>query len=160
MSILVLQTIIKQWDKSQQSPAHSEARASLPDRYAITEPRELKLNRGQCFVDQHYDNLLNDRLQFGQTESGKLVFDRFQISLDTKQLEYRDSAQAQQAMQMLGNLEDNWIQYQYEWRYRFDDGDYIYWLYEQVVVNAISVKQLDKNVFLNAEPALVFHDAD
>jgi hypothetical protein len=34
----------------------------------------------------------------------------------------------------------------------------IYWLYEEVTVNAICLSQQNEKVFLSAEPALVYND--
>ena len=38
MSLLILQIVIKQWDKSQRTEAHERLRATIPDRYRIIFP--------------------------------------------------------------------------------------------------------------------------
>ena len=35
MSPLILQMVIKQWDKSQRTEAHESLRATIPDKYSI-----------------------------------------------------------------------------------------------------------------------------
>ena len=53
-------------------------------------------------------------------------------------------------------LDNNWIQCQYDWRYSVYEGGFYYWLYEEITVNVISTSTLNENVFLNANPAIVF----
>jgi len=57
----------------------------------------------------------------------------------------------------LGSVGNNWTQCIYDWRYRVDEGGFIYWLYEEVTVNAISLNSLDENIFLSAEPSHIYN---
>ncbi len=158
MSLLILQIIIKQWDKSQRTDNHVEARANLPDRYLITFPPAVYACNEQCIIDPHGDDLLGNRISYAQTDSDKVKFDRFQVSLNSMTLDYLGETKASNAATTLGSLEDNWIQCKYDWRYRVDEGGFIYWLYEEVTLNAISLNVFNKDVFLNSEPAAIYDD--
>jgi len=63
----------------------------------------------------------------------------------------------------MGSLDNQWIQYKYNCRYSIFESDRYYWLYEDVTVNAIYSSTFNENVFLSAEPAIVytyFNDLD
>ena len=156
MSILVLQIIIKQWDKSQRTEEHIQQRAEIPDWYSINFPPACYVFDNQCVIDQHGDDLLGDRVKYSQGDNGKITFDRFQICLNSKVLEYTDKLESDQGYKTIGSLDNNWIQCKYDWRYGVDEGGYIYWLYEEVTLNAISVGTLNEGVFSDVDPSIVF----
>jgi hypothetical protein len=156
MSILVLQIIIKQWDKSQRTDACVEQRAGIPNQYLIEFPPAVHLFNNRCVIDQHGDDLLGDRITYSQADNGKVKFDRFQVSLNSMLLEYIGKPDSGQDYKTIGSLDNRWIQCQYNWRYSVYEGGFYYWLYEAVVINAISISMLNENVFLNSDPAIIF----
>jgi len=158
MSILVLQVTIKQWDKSQRTDSHIEERAKIPTQHLIAFPPAVYACNNQCVIDPHGDNLLGNRMSYSQPEHGKLNLDRFQVCLSSMTLDYIGKPKTDNTAITFGSLEDNWIQCKYDWRYSVDEGGFIYWLYEEVTLNAISLKSLNKDVFLNSEPAIVYDD--
>ncbi len=158
MSILVLQIIIKQWDKSQRTAKHVEHRAEIPAHYGIDFPPAFYAFNKQCVIDQHGDDLLGDRVTYAQADNGMIKFDRFHICLNSKVLEYIDKSEPGKAARAMGSLDNKWIQCKYGWRYSVYEGGFYYWLYEEVTLNAISISRLNENVFLNSEPAIVYDD--
>lgn len=154
MSILVLQIIIKQWDKGQRTKEDVEQRANIPGQYPIVFPPAFYMFDNQCVIDQHGDDLLGDRVSYSQGDKGKIQLDRFQLCLDSKVLEYR--GESGNGSREIGSFDGQWIQCQYDWRYSVYEGGFYYWLYEDVSVNLISVSTVDENIFLNAEPAIIF----
>jgi hypothetical protein len=162
MSILVLQIIIKQWDKGQRTQEYIEQRAEIPNQYPIAFPPAFYVFNNHCVIDQHGDDLLGDRVTYSTGSDGKIQFDRFQVCLDSKVLEYMGKGDSESASDSgkdratIGSLDNNWIQCQYDWRYSVYEGGFYYWLYEEVTVNVISTSTLNENVFLNANPAIVF----
>jgi len=158
MSILVLQIIIKQWDKSQRTEEHVKQRAEIPDHYPIDFPPAFYVFNNQCVIDQHGDDLLGDRVTYSQDDNGKIKFDRFQVCLNSKILEYigKDKGDSDKDCRTIGSLDNQWIQCKYDWRYSVYEGGFYYWLYEEVSLNVISISTLNENVFLNANPAIVF----
>lgn len=154
MSILVLQIIIKQWDKGQRTKEHIEQRAKIPEQYPIVLPPAFYMFNNQCVIDQHGDDLLGDRVRYSQGDDGKIKFDRFQVCLDSKMLEYRGESDNDRSE--IGSLDNQWVQCQYGWRYSVYEGGFYYWLYEDVSLNLISISTLDENVFLNSDPAIFF----
>jgi hypothetical protein len=156
MSILVLQIIIKQWDKSQRTKEHIEQRAEIPKQYPIISPPAFYVFNNQCVIDQHGDDLLGERVSYSQGDDGKIKFDRFQVCLDSKMLEYMGEPESGDDHKIIGSLDNQWIQCQYDWRYSVYEGGFYYWLYEEVSLNLISVSTLDENVFLNADSAIFF----
>jgi hypothetical protein len=156
MSILVLQVIIKQWDKSQRTEECIEQRSEIPDQYTINSPPAFYAFNNRCIIDQHGDDWLGDRMTYSQSDNGKLKFDRFQACLNSKALEYTGKPDSNNDSRTIGSLDNQWIQCKYEWRYSVYEGGLYYWLYEEVMLNAIVISTLNKNVFLNSDPAIFF----
>jgi len=156
MSVLVLQIIIKQWDKSQRTAEHKELRANIPDKYLLMFPPAVYVFDQYCVIDQHGDDIKGDRIKCFKNAEGKIKIDRFQIDGDNI-IEYVGS-QSQQLPLRLGSLNKQWIQCKYNCRYSVFESDQFYWLYEEVTVNAICVDEVNENVFLNTEPAIIHED--
>ncbi len=152
MSILVLQIIIKQWDKSQRSPQHVEQRAKIPNHYSLKFPPAIYVFDERCVIDQHGDDLLGNRLNYSQSDSDTIQLDRFQISLSSKMLEYVAQPNSDIIPTTLGSLDNTWLQCNYNWRYGVDEGGFYYWLYEEVTLNAIVVNSLNENLFMDCKP--------
>lgn len=156
--MLVLQIVIKQWDKSQRTAAHVLARADIPDRYPIIFPPAVYDANKQCVIDRHGDDVQGGRLKYAQLASGKIRFDRFQLSLEDHVVAYFDATQPDKAASVIGSLNNQWVQCKYTDRYSVFEGGFYYWLYEEVALNAICISEFNENVFMGPEPALVFED--
>jgi len=150
MSILVIQLIIKQWDKSQRTQEHIAQRADLPDRYAISFPPAVAAFNDQCVIDQHGDDLLGDRVNFSQDEDGQVKFDRFEVCLKNKVINYQGESGSK--LQTIKVLDNQWFQCTYNWRYSVFEGGFYYWLYEEITLNIIIQATLNKDIFLNSDP--------
>ena len=158
MSILVLQIVIKQWDKSQRTETHVLNRANIPDKYPIIFPPAFYIFNKRCVIDQHGDDLPGGRVKYSRSADVKIRFDRFQVSLEDKVLEYLGTTESDEATGIIGSLDSKWIQCKYNWRYGVFEREMYYWLYEEVTLNAISIPEFNEKVFLDAEPALVYED--
>ena len=156
MSILILQIIIKQWDKSKRTADHLKLRAEIPSQYIINSPPGFYVFNNQCVIDQHGDDLLGDRVTYSQNDKGKIKFDRYQVCLHQKTLEYTSTVGSDKDPKTIGSIDNKWIQCRYDWRYSVYEGGFYYWLYEEVVLNAICTRELDENIFLNSNPAIIF----
>ena len=160
MSILVLQLIIKQWDKSQRTQQHIDERAEMVGHYPITIPPARYSPDKQSIIDLHGDDLLKNRLCTSQPSDNIIQIDRFQVNLRKKELVYRKSlSDSEPIATVVGSLDEQWIQCKYDWRYSVYEGGQYYWLYEQVILNAISINTFDENIFLNATPEQVMLNA-
>ena len=71
-------------------------------------------------------------------------------------MEFKPRLQADEPPILLTSLEEGWVQCQYQWRYRMDEGGYIYWLYENVIVNVCFAEKNDPGVFVNSPPTQRF----
>ncbi len=158
MSMLILQIIIKQWDKSQRTETHVSERAKIPNQYPVILPPAFYALNKQCVIDQHGDDVQGGRLKYSQTEDGKIKLDRFQIDLNNHVLEYFDTPEPDEHSKEIGSLENKLIQCKYNWRYSILENEMYYWLYEEVTLNAICIKTINENVFINSEPAIVHKD--
>jgi len=158
MSILVLQIVIKQWDKSQRTGTHVLERAKIPDKYPIIFPPAFYVFNKKCVIDQHGDDRQGGRVKYSQLADGKIKIDRFQVCLEGKDLEYFGISEAGEAPRIIGSLNNKWIQCKYNWRYGVFESGMYYWLYEEVTLNTICISKLNGKVFLNAEPAIVYED--
>jgi len=156
--MLVLQIVTKQWDKSQRTAAHVLERANIPDRYPIIFPPAFYEFNKQCVIDRHGDDIQGGRLKYAQPADGKIKFDRFQLSLEDKVIAYLGATQPDKAPNVIGSLNNQWVQCRYADRYSIFEGGFYYWLYEEVTLNAICINEFNDNVFMDTEPALVFED--
>ncbi|EGW21277.1 hypothetical protein [Methylobacter tundripaludum] len=156
--MLVLQIVTKQWDKSQRTAAHVLERANIPNRYPIIFPPAFYEFNKQCVIDRHGDNVQGGRLKYAQLADGKIKFDRFQLSLEDKVIAYLGATQPDKASNVIGSLNNQWVQCRYADRYSIFEGGFYYWLYEEVTLNAICINEFNDNVFMDTEPALVFED--
>ena len=156
--MLVLQIVIKQWDKSQRTAAHVLNRTNIPDRYPIIFPPAFYEFNKQCAIDRHGDDVQGRRLKYAQLADGKIRFDRFQLSLEDKVIAYFNATQSDKMPSVIGSLNNQWVQCKYTDRYSVFESDFYYWLYEEVTLNAICFSEFNENVFMDTKPALVFED--
>lgn len=156
--MLVLQIVTKQWDKSQRTAAHVLERANIPNRYPIIFPPAFYEFNKQCVIDRHGDDVQGGRLKYAQLADGKIKFDRFQLSLEDKVIAYLGATQPNKAPNVIGSMNNQWVQCRYADRYSIFEGGFYYWLYEEVTLNAICIDEFNNNVFMDTEPALVFED--
>ncbi len=156
--MLVLQIVTKQWDKSQRTAAHVLERANIPNRYPIIFPPAFYEFNKQCVIDLHGDDVQGGRLKYAQLADGKIKFDRFQLSLEDKVIAYLGATQPDKAPNVIGSLNNKWVQCRYADRHSIFEGGFYYWLYEEVTLNAICIDEFNDNVFMDTEPALVFED--
>lgn len=140
MTTLVLQFVIKQWDKGQQTEAHLQALRGLADRYPVNSPPAISLYNGRILLDQQGDDRMANRLQYQLDHSHALLIDRFRFCLKTRTVEFKQRLQPSATPILLTQLESDagWVQFHYEWRYRVNEGGFIYWLYEAITVNAFN----------------------
>jgi len=68
------------------------------------------------------------------------------------------ATQPDKAPNVIGSLNNQWVQCRYADRYSIFEGGFYYWLYEEVTLNAICIDEFNDNVFMDTEPALVFED--
>lgn len=61
--MLILQIVIKQWDKSQRTEAHENLRAKSPDKYPLSFPPAVYVCDRQCIIDQHGDDIQGTRVK-------------------------------------------------------------------------------------------------
>lgn len=155
MSTFIVQIIIRQWDKSQTTQQDSDARAQLPQCYSLGRETSFYAFDKQCIIDKQGDDVIGNRLRYKQINDETIEIDLFRLSLNTKQLEFIGHDDIKTSARILGSLDNNYIQCQYQWRYRVFEGGFYYWLYEHVTFNAIYVSTLDENVFINTEPDIM-----
>ncbi len=162
MSVLVFQIVIKQWDKGQSSSEHVAARAAIPVRYSVTTKPAYHVLDKSCIVDQHGDDIStnvfkNGRIKYGMLSDGRIRIDRFQVrgKEDGDILEYVSEGKG---CQIVGPLNQGWIQCQYSWRYSVEEAGMRYWMYENVTLNAVCLDEFDAECFLRAEPSDTFED--
>lgn len=154
--MLVLQIVIKQWDKGQRSEADIEARARIPDRYPLKAQSARYLSDDKVLLDQHGDDLMGNRLRFELTDDDKLIIDRFGFDLNSHAVVYFPQPDSMLPARHIATLGDGWVQCRYQWRYKVYQGGQYFWLYEAFILNAAVVAEQAQNVFLTAEPTQVF----
>jgi len=162
MSLLIFQITIKQWDKGQNTPSHQSARAAIPSVYSITTKPAFNVFNRPCILEQHGDdiptNIFSDgRIKNSILSNDRVMFDRFQIVNDSNGfvLEYLVKGIKTQT---LGQLDQGWIQSRYNWRYSVIEAKQLYWMYEEVTLNAVCLEEFDADYFLKTEPSIVFND--
>ena len=63
MSLLILQIVIKQWDKSHRTEAHERLRATIPNQYPIIFPPAFYVFDKHCVIDQQGDDIQGGRVK-------------------------------------------------------------------------------------------------
>ncbi len=152
--MFVFQIIIKQWDKSGQTPEHQVARSQRPSSLPLDRNNAFYAFNQQCVIDRHGDNVMANPIALRQLDENTVQIDKFRLSLSEKVLEYVGDAESR----ILACLDDNIIRCQYQWRYRVYEGGYYYWLYEQVTLNATYIANLDEFIFIDNEPKQIYSD--
>ncbi|GAA6135256.1 hypothetical protein NBRC116188_20460 [Oceaniserpentilla sp. 4NH20-0058] len=175
MPTLIFQLTLKQWDKSQRHDAFQTAIANATNVYPIQSKPEFRLFELPCVFDQHTLDFTTEPLeptsaehiignQAGRPikqsllEDGSAKLDRFIISnqQNSIQLAYEDE---EGNISKIGGFKNGWIQAQYQWRYRVEKNNEIFWLYEEVTLNAALVDEIKQDVFLAQPPASTFNTA-
>lgn len=156
MSIVIVQIIIQQWDKSQREPHHVEARTKLPNTRVLGRDTSFYICDQHCIIDKQGDDVLGNRLSYKYSDDNLLQIDRFNIDLSTTMIAYTGQENSVRPAQILASIDNNFIQCQYQWRYRVFEGGFYYWLYELVTINAISVDTLQETIFVQNKPKQVF----
>lgn len=157
MNKLILQMIIRQWDKSQRSAQDMLARNALPDRYPISLSTAKSLFNDSVIIDQHGDDLLANRLNYQRVDN-YLLMDRFRFDLINQTVEFKAKLTSNELPVQLAKIADGWQQYQYQWRYRVEESGYIYWLYENITLNAGFTADFDHQYFIATAPQKSFFD--
>jgi len=160
MSTLIFQIHIKQWEKSQRSPADVAARAAMNDRFTITAKPEFFILNKPAIIDRCEgalgDHQGSDRaLKTAIMKDGSVRLERFMVS-ERGGKNILSYALENQAPMEVGCLNDGWIQAKYQWRYRVEKNEQIYWQYEEVTLNAVCVKKVEVDYFLTTAPQLTF----
>lgn len=154
----LLQAAVKQWDKSQHTQAHREARARTKDRRIVSLPPAVYA-LGQHLLLDVCGEVETGRIECHALEEDKVRCDRVQVDLNARTIDYLGAPNRRQALRPIGKLEaGTWLQCRYDWRYSVYRNDLYYWLYEEVVLNIAWAGEFDATVFIETEPAIVFDD--
>lgn len=152
MKQLILQVIIRQWDKSQMTGHAIQAREALPNRYPIKIPPAKSLLNDRVIIDQQGDDLLGNRLQY-QLVDNTLLIDRFRFDFTAQTVEFKSKLSAETQPVQLAKIDSDWQQFHYQWRYRVEYNKQIFWLYESVILNVAYSNDFDENIFVNNLPS-------
>lgn len=176
MSTLLFQLVLKQWDKSHRRPEHQAAITSTPNIYPIASQPEFILFNTQCVLDQHVLDFTAEPLEsitaerLSKKNAGRIInktlladgsakLDRFIIS-NTNQKFHFSYEDEEGEVSHIANLDkepnSNWIQAKYQWRYRIEKNNEIFWQYEEVTLNAAWVEHMKLDIFLTNPPAMIF----
>jgi len=166
MTTLVLQVHLKQWDKSQNTPHHASIRDQYEPLQSIQENAQFYLLDNPTILEQKAINyLVNEKVRHEADAGRKLVkakrangtvqLDRFILEKDGEKvlLSYETKSGEQT---LIGDLTNGWIQARYEWRYPIEDKEHMYWLYEEVILNAACCENLSSDHFIDTPPSVTF----
>ncbi len=154
MSTLIFQIHIKCWDKSQRSTEDVAQRQALPVCSTIDSKPEFFILDKKCVIDIHSTG--NHReLKKAMMKDGSVKLERFIIhEQDGKTvLGYQED---NKEIVKIGDLNEGWIQAKYNWRYSVEQDNEIFWLYEEVTLNAACVDNFGNDYFLENNPKLSF----
>jgi len=154
--MLVIQIVIKQWDKAQTSEQDIQARQQIPNHYQLTPSATNVIFDKKVALEQIGDDVMGDRIRYELLDEDKFIIDRFGFDLTNKAVVYFPKADSMQSPSHITTLDSGWAQCVYEWRYKVFQGGYYYWLYEHVTLNASFVETLSEDVFTNTAPVFEF----
>jgi hypothetical protein len=168
MATLVFQVFIKQWDKGQRSDIDVAARNKLACGYQVLAEPEFLIFGHPCIIDQHSINFaceqsdknINRPLKKSILADGAIKLERFIISesVANQSLILKYQADKQEVVKVADlNLDKGWIQVKYNWRYRVETEDQIFWQYEELVLNAALMSRLDSQYFLTTDANAVYN---
>ena len=173
MSTLVFQVTIKQWDKSQRSLECVSARADVSTAYPIVKSAQFLVFDTPCIIDQHtFSSIKTDEhsslkaiqnierpLKKAMLSDGAIKLERVILSKQ-EDGDLAVSYQKEQAEPILiahlkPCVQQGWIQVKYQWRYRIEKANEIFWQYEEVTMNIALNKDIDKDYFVNTKAAVI-----
>jgi hypothetical protein len=176
MATLVFQVFIKQWDKGQRLDVDIAARDKLACGYQVLAEPEFLIFGHPCIIDQHSINFASDQsskyinrpLKKSMLADGAIKLERFIISesisgsipesVDKQSLSLEYQAENQEVVKVANfSLDKGWIQVKYNWRYRVETENKIFWQYEELVLNVALVSQLDNKYFLTTDANAVYN---
>ncbi|MBS3953729.1 MAG: hypothetical protein KGZ88_12345 [Methylomicrobium sp.] len=144
MRLIILQTILKQWDKNELTDSHSEKRSSIPDQFCIKSPPATFTVDQKCLIDHHRFGSFETDLIFSQYKNTSVRFSSFKVNLNECEIESEGSTS-----QLVLN---KWFKFRYLNRRRVLENNLYFWLYEEITLNAILLNHLDPSVFLQSSP--------
>ncbi|MCJ8313325.1 MAG: hypothetical protein HRU38_05280 [Saccharospirillaceae bacterium] len=161
MSTLIFQIQLKQWDKSERTPVHISARAALPNKFNILSKPEFLILECECIIDHHgeSDAEKNRKLKTALMKDGSVLLERFLIKKEAGlvSLSYQNE---QGHIESIGDLNSGWIQISYTWRKRVNENKQIFWLYEELTLNAAFVESVENDYFLTNKPQKIINIDD
>lgn len=169
MPTLLLQISLKQWDKSQRSKSDALHRNAIATRHQIHAKPEFMLLDTPCLLDQFSMDFSQTQsqwllgkqagrtLKMGLQKDGSALLDRFLIHRDSNEKIQLSFYEDTQAPSLVGEINSDGIEAKYQWRYRTEVNNQIFWQYEEVTLNAALVENFAENFFLSKEPAQTFY---
>jgi len=158
MSTLIFQIQLKQWDKSERTPAHIAARASLPNTFEVLSKPEFLILECQCIIDRHGESgpEKNRKLKTALLKDGSVQLERFLIKKDAElmSLSYQNE---QGQIEQIGELNSGWIQASYTWRKRVNENNQLFWLYEELTLNIALMESVKTDHFLVNSPQKIIN---
>ncbi len=141
MDTLIFQVHTQQWDKSQRSADHVAKRAAIPRSYPVVTKAKYSILKRDCIIDQHGTDSAR-KLATALLADGSVTLERFVIKQKDQQLILSYEDENKQST-MIGDLNNGWIQARYQWRKRVEQDGLIFWLYEELTLNAACIEVLD-----------------
>lgn len=152
-----VEVVIEQWDKSRLSETDFLERAAMPDCYLVVSPKAIDMGPQRLLLDFHGGDEYRkiDCSLFDES----LICDRLLLNPNDGSAFYLGTPNQNRPLQRLGKLaEDNWLQCQYNWRYRMHRDGWFYWLYGEVILNVALTEALKEKIFIDMLPYSVFED--
>jgi hypothetical protein len=91
---------------------------------------------------------------------GSIQLERFIIAKSSESsllLNISYQAEDQEILKVASlTTESGWIQASYNWRYRMEKNDQIFWQYEELTLNVALMAALESNAFIDSEPTVLF----
>ena len=144
MTLIILQTILKQWDKSELTDYHAEKRSTIPDQFPVNIPPATFTCDQKCLIDPHRFGGFETDLIFSRYKNNTVSFSQFKVNLNDCDIESNGSRN-----QLVLN---KWFKFHYLNRRRVIENNFYFWLYEEITLNAILLVKSDPHVFLKSRP--------
>jgi len=169
MPTLLLQISLKQWDKSQRGEADCTLRDNLSTRHTLQSQPEFMILETPCLLDQNAINLAYSNptwshgkqagrlIKMGLQQDGSGILDRFLIHRSSDNRLLLSFFETPQNTIQVGEISDKWIEAKYEWRYRTEVNNEIFWQYEEVTLNVALAGHYAEDFFLTNQPFQTFY---
>ncbi|BCE01193.1 hypothetical protein [Marinicellulosiphila megalodicopiae] len=157
MNTLIFQIHIEQWDKGQKAPDEVMLGEYKTRCFPIQAKPKFFILNSNCIIDRHSNSddqstdAITRKLKTSLLKDGSVMLEQFLVKASDGIIELSYQHKNGQ-LELIGQLNDGWLQASFTWRKSVEQDNQIFWLYEKVTLNAAFVEEFECDYFLSHGP--------